>query len=267
MNNPSWIRDVRTSHGPLVVEECGSGETPVLLIHGNSSCRRRLPAAARQSALPQAKVCRVRPAGSWPVERSRPMRTYTLAGLADAAIELLERLGISEVVVLGWSLGGHIGIEMMQRFPGMKGLVITGTPPVRRAAWRRGSSPRHSSGWRVAATSRMRRSIGSRPRCSARRARPFSRRRSGARTDGSVNPLSSRRRPGWERPAPNSRGKPDSAGCRKRRRGSADQPGLCRFDFLREPVERPMPSPGRDRTRSILACLVGVHRSCRAVCE
>jgi pimeloyl-ACP methyl ester carboxylesterase len=32
--------------------------------------------------------------------------------------------------VFGWSLGGHIGIEMVLRFPGMRGLMITGAPPV-----------------------------------------------------------------------------------------------------------------------------------------
>ncbi len=32
--------------------------------------------------------------------------------------------------MFGWSLGGHIGIEMMSRFPGMRGLMISGAPPV-----------------------------------------------------------------------------------------------------------------------------------------
>jgi pimeloyl-ACP methyl ester carboxylesterase len=32
--------------------------------------------------------------------------------------------------VFGWSLGGHIGIEMIPRFPGMRGLMISGAPPV-----------------------------------------------------------------------------------------------------------------------------------------
>lgn len=133
MNNPTWIRDVRTSHGALVVEECGSGETPVLLIHGNSSCR---SVFQRQLDSPLSRGRRLiafdLPGHGQSSDAPDPIRTYTLTGLADAAIELLERLGISEVIVLGWSLGGHIGIEMMQRFPGMKGLIITGAPPVKR---------------------------------------------------------------------------------------------------------------------------------------
>jgi pimeloyl-ACP methyl ester carboxylesterase len=55
-----------------------------------------------------------------------PKRSYTRPGLADAAIELLDKLGVAEAIVFGWSLGGHIGVEMMTRFPGMRGLMISG---------------------------------------------------------------------------------------------------------------------------------------------
>jgi pimeloyl-ACP methyl ester carboxylesterase len=51
---------------------------------------------------------------------------------ANAAVELLRKLGVTEVIVFGWSLGGHIGIEMLACFLGMRGLMITGTPPVGR---------------------------------------------------------------------------------------------------------------------------------------
>lgn len=57
-------------------------------------------------------------------------RTYTRAGLAEAIIELLGKLEITQAVVVGWSLGGHIGIELMPRFVGMRGLMAIGTPPV-----------------------------------------------------------------------------------------------------------------------------------------
>ncbi|WP_051979293.1 alpha/beta fold hydrolase [Edaphobacter aggregans] len=58
------------------------------------------------------------------------MKTYTRPGLADAVIELLERIGVAQAAVFSWSFGGHIGIEMMTRFPGLLGLMISGSPPV-----------------------------------------------------------------------------------------------------------------------------------------
>ena len=60
-----------------------------------------------------------------------PTRTYTRPGLADATLELLGRLAVREAIIVGWSLGGHIGMEMIPRFAGLRGLMIIGAPPVR----------------------------------------------------------------------------------------------------------------------------------------
>jgi pimeloyl-ACP methyl ester carboxylesterase len=49
-----------------------------------------------------------------------------MPGYAKAAVEVLQKLDIKEVVVLGWSLGGHIAVEMLPLFPGMKGLLMVG---------------------------------------------------------------------------------------------------------------------------------------------
>ena len=59
-----------------------------------------------------------------------PDRSYSMEGYADAMVEVLRRLEIDKAIVFGWSLGGHIGLEMIDRFPGMLGLMITGTPPI-----------------------------------------------------------------------------------------------------------------------------------------
>jgi pimeloyl-ACP methyl ester carboxylesterase len=67
-----------------------------------------------------------------PATRPIPRRATRPPGLAAAAVELLEELGVTEAIVFGWSLGGHIGIEMVPRFSGMRGLMVTGTPPVGR---------------------------------------------------------------------------------------------------------------------------------------
>ena len=72
-----------------------------------------------------------------------PARTYSLPGLAACTVELLARLGVSDAVVLGWSLGGHIAIEMLSLYEGTRGLILTGTPPIRRGGLAEGfvSSP------------------------------------------------------------------------------------------------------------------------------
>jgi len=136
---PARDRTILTSHGAVAVVERGRRGLPVLLIHGNSfsldvfhhQLHGRLAESHRLIALDL-------PGHGSSSNAPEPSRSYTRPGLADAAIELLGRLQVSEVIVLGWSLGGHIGVEMMARFSGMRGLMLIGAPPVARNALGRG---------------------------------------------------------------------------------------------------------------------------------
>jgi pimeloyl-ACP methyl ester carboxylesterase len=122
-----------TAHGILAVEESGESGIPVLLIHGNSFCggvfRNQMQG---QIAKNHRVIAFDLPGHGQSSNAPGPHRSYTRSGLADAAVELLHNLGVSEAIVFGWSLGGHIGIEMILRFPGMRGLMICGAPPVGR---------------------------------------------------------------------------------------------------------------------------------------
>lgn len=52
---------------------------------------------------------------------------------AEAALAVLDRFQITSAIVFGHSLGGHIGIELIPRLGRrLKGLMITGAPPVPR---------------------------------------------------------------------------------------------------------------------------------------
>jgi len=55
---------------------------------------------------------------------------YTLPNLAAAVASVLDQLGIAELAVFGWSLGGHIAVELMAHTSAVSGLMLTGTPPV-----------------------------------------------------------------------------------------------------------------------------------------
>lgn len=123
---------VATSHGAMAVEDTGGDGMPLVLVHGNSSCRDVFRKQMSSMLAETQRMIAVDLPGHGQSENAAdPARSYTRPGLAEAIIELFGQLGLREVVVLGWSLGGHIGIELLARFPGIKGLVITGTPPVR----------------------------------------------------------------------------------------------------------------------------------------
>jgi pimeloyl-ACP methyl ester carboxylesterase len=124
---------VATSHGSIAVEESGQGGIPVLLIHGNSFWRGVFRNQMQgQLAKNRRLIAFDLPGHGQSSNAINPRRSYTRPGLADAAVELLDKLGVTEALVFAWSLGGHIGIEMIPRFPGMRGLMISGAPPVSR---------------------------------------------------------------------------------------------------------------------------------------
>ncbi|MBB4003628.1 alpha/beta fold hydrolase [Aurantimonas endophytica] len=151
MTDTSRVRVVATSHGPLVVEESGEHGTPLILIHGNSTCRRVFQRQVQSQLSSRFRLITFDlPGHGQSADAADPMRSYTLPGLADAVVELLAKLGITEAVIMGWSLGGHIGIEMIPRFPGMLGLILTGTPPIRPGGFAEGflNSPHFQSAGR-----------------------------------------------------------------------------------------------------------------------
>ena len=137
------LHQLSTSHGSIVVEETGRGDLPVLLIHGNSLSRevfrKQLGGALSRT---YRLVAFDLPGHGDSGDALNASRTYTRPGLADAAIEVLGLLGFGEVVVVGWSLGGHIALEMASQFSGIKGLLVCGAPPVSRHNMAEGFIPR-----------------------------------------------------------------------------------------------------------------------------
>ena len=108
MNTTDHIVEVSTSHGKIVAED-NERDAPILvLIHGNSSCRRVFD---RQSESQLGRTYRLitfdLPGHGESDDAIEPERTYTRRGLADAVVEMLGRFG------------------------GRQGLILTGTPPVR----------------------------------------------------------------------------------------------------------------------------------------
>jgi pimeloyl-ACP methyl ester carboxylesterase len=117
--------------GISVIIEAGQ-DRRVLLLHGNSSCNavwaRQIPVLRQQGYAILAPDL----PGHGQSDNSRtPEATYSFPGYAAIIGGLLDALNWPAVDVVGWSLGGHIGLELLASDVRIRSLLIVGTPPAR----------------------------------------------------------------------------------------------------------------------------------------
>ncbi|OTA16269.1 epoxide hydrolase [Xenorhabdus vietnamensis] len=122
--------DIQTRYSSISVIDTGGSGLPVLLIHGNSSCKEVFCHQINQLKEEYRVLALDLPGHGLSSNASEPSQAYSMPSYAHTIIEVLEQIGINKVVVFGWSLGGHIGLEMLALFPKMIGLMICGTLPV-----------------------------------------------------------------------------------------------------------------------------------------
>jgi ABC-type branched-subunit amino acid transport system permease subunit/pimeloyl-ACP methyl ester carboxylesterase len=126
---------ITTRHGPVAVSDTGGSDTggggpAILCIHGNSACKE---AFARQFAAfrHSHRLIALDLPGHGVSCNADPEAAYNIPAYADVATDVLAALGVEQPVVLGWSLGGYVGLELTARDPArFAGLCITGTAPL-----------------------------------------------------------------------------------------------------------------------------------------
>jgi len=125
---------ISTSHADICVRQTTGKRLPILLLHGAGLCKETFDRQLESSLGAQYRMIAIDlPGHGASSDAFDPDRTYRIEGLADVALEVLERLGIDNAVVVGASLGGLVGLQMLQTFPGLVGLTLTGTLPSDRA--------------------------------------------------------------------------------------------------------------------------------------
>jgi pimeloyl-ACP methyl ester carboxylesterase len=117
-------------NGAIAVHD-SAGEGPaVVLIHGNSSSSR---AFSRQLEGPLGRRLRlvaVDLPGHGESDDAKDPSAYSLPGHARAVCAAVDALRLDEAHFVGWSLGGHVALEMAPDLPRARGFMIFGTPPL-----------------------------------------------------------------------------------------------------------------------------------------
>ncbi len=122
-------RMVATRHGTVAVADTGGTAPPLLLIHGNSSCK-EVFAHQFEALRDRFRVIAFDLPGHGVSANADPERHYSVDAFADVAEDVLAAAGVREPAVFGWSLGGYVAIELAARGVPVRALAICGTPPL-----------------------------------------------------------------------------------------------------------------------------------------
>jgi pimeloyl-ACP methyl ester carboxylesterase len=137
-----------TPHGLISVIDTGlkNSAPALLLIHGNASSSKvwQHIFASPHITASNRVIAFDLPGHGASSNAPNPPDTYTPGGYAEVAVHILEHLCIDSVVVLGWSLGGGIAVEMVpalksaserqSKIVSLRGLMLVGMPPCRGVA-------------------------------------------------------------------------------------------------------------------------------------
>lgn len=121
---------IETPNGAIAVRN-SAGEGPaVVLVHGNSSSSR---AFSRQLEGPLGRrfqLVAVDLPGHGESDDAKDPDAYSVPGHARAVRAVVDTLGLGGAHFAGWSLGGHVVLEMAPDLPHGRGLLIFGAPPL-----------------------------------------------------------------------------------------------------------------------------------------
>ena len=141
-------RTLKSTHGTICYNVEYPGATPkevgdpILFIHGNSTSKQIfthiLETHHWQRNHPMFAIDL--PGHGDSSDSFTPNETYTQPGYAKAIASWLPHMRLSKLMIVGWSLGGHIALELLamiengelagQDIPEIIGVMIVGSPPV-----------------------------------------------------------------------------------------------------------------------------------------
>ena len=131
--------------GQTIAAVVGLGRDPVIFLHGNSSTKsvwREQIAYVRSCG--RGVLAPDFPGHGESDDATDPERTYSLPGYAGIVRGLLDKLGWFRIDIVGWSLGGHVGLELFATDSRVRSLLVLGTPPARPCAESLQQAFRHS---------------------------------------------------------------------------------------------------------------------------
>lgn len=125
------VSEFESRHGVLRFRDSGGNGDVLVLLHGSSySMNVFSHLFADELGLSFRLIALDLPGHGLSEDALDPMAGYSVTGFADCVEDLSVHLGLTSYSIFGWSLGGHVAIEVAARGAPVNGLVLSGTPPV-----------------------------------------------------------------------------------------------------------------------------------------
>jgi len=134
-NNIGSVKSVNIDGIELSYRRDGHASKAVIFLHGNSSTKEVFQAQFKHYHNKELTLIAVDlPGHGKSGNAPNPELHYTIPGYARIISKFLETLNINDFIIVGWSLGGNIAVELVGQTNGggcsPKAILIMGAPPL-----------------------------------------------------------------------------------------------------------------------------------------
>jgi pimeloyl-ACP methyl ester carboxylesterase len=123
-------RRIETPNGHIAVYESAGRGPEAVLIHGNSCSSRAFSMQIDGPLGERFRLVALDLPGHGASDNARDPALYSFKNQAKSVRAAIEALGLSDARLIGWSLGGHLALELAPDLPHARGFLIFGTPPL-----------------------------------------------------------------------------------------------------------------------------------------
>ncbi len=105
-------------------------DLPIVFLHGSGVSKEVFAKQFQSEALKNHRLIAVDlPGHGCSKNADDPKKTYSYSGLASEIRDFIVELNIKDCVLMGWSLGGQVALEMTDNTPQVSGVMTCGAAP------------------------------------------------------------------------------------------------------------------------------------------